>query len=90
MLRQLHVYFSGNVQGVGFRYTARQMANQYRITGWVKNLNDGRVELLAEGEKGEVEEFLKALLQGMERYISEREVVWNQATRQFSLFEITH
>ena len=51
MFKQLHVYFSGNVQGVGFRYATRQMANQYRITGWVKNLTDSRVEMLAEGDR---------------------------------------
>lgn len=87
---QLHVFFSGNVQGVGFRYAARQMANQYRVIGWVKNLNDGRVEMLVEGDKLEVKEFLKALLQGMDRYISESEVNWSEATRQFTHFGIIH
>ncbi len=90
MPKQLHVYFSGNVQGVGFRYATRQMANQYHITGWVKNLRDGRVEMLAEGDRPEVEEFLKALLQGMDRYISDSEAEWGDAPRQFSLFEVIH
>ena len=66
------------------------MANQYHVTGWVKNLNDGRVEMLVEGSQPEAEEFFKALLQGMNRYISESEVNWSEASRQFTLFEIIH
>lgn len=47
-------FFSGSVQGVGFRASARQLARRFRIAGFVRNLPDGRVELVAEGEPGEV------------------------------------
>jgi acylphosphatase len=55
------VYYSGKVQGVGFRATAADIAKDYPVTGWVKNLPDGRVQLLVEGPEDKVEEFLKAI-----------------------------
>ena len=89
-MNALHIYFSGNVQGVGFRYTARQVANGFSITGWVKNLKDGRVELLAEGEKTELEKFFAELRKKMERHIRETEMAWGAASNQFTVFEITY
>ena len=56
-----HVFYEGHVQGVGFRYTVRQLAKGYDVTGWVRNLPDGRVELLAGGEPEEVNAFLQAI-----------------------------
>ena len=47
-IRQAHVYFSGSVQGVGFRYRCRFMAQNMFVLGWIRNLSDGRVEMLAE------------------------------------------
>ena len=55
------VVFKGRVQGVGFRYTARDMARELGITGWVKNLPDGSVQLLAEGQDALLEEFIRRL-----------------------------
>jgi acylphosphatase len=57
------VLYSGRVQGVGFRFTARQIASGFDITGWVKNLPDGRVELQAMGEVDEVRAFLAEILE---------------------------
>src|SRR5207302_300055 len=54
----LMVFFSGRVQGVGFRATAASLARDYPVTGWVKNLSDGRVQLLAEGPEEAVRAFL--------------------------------
>ena len=57
------VFYSGRVQGVGFRYTARQIASGYEVTGWVKNLPDGRVEMqVMAAEAEELESFLAEVL----------------------------
>lgn len=60
---QRRVFYSGRVQGVGFRWTVRQLATGFEVAGWVRNCPDGRVELLASGEPGEVEQFLQAIPQ---------------------------
>jgi acylphosphatase len=59
----IQVSYEGNVQGVGFRYTIRHLAKGFDITGSVRNLRDGRVELLAAGEENEVRAFLEAIMQ---------------------------
>lgn len=61
MTASIQVFYEGNVQGVGFRYTVRQIAKGFDVTGSVRNLPDGRVELLATGEEDEVRAFLEAI-----------------------------
>jgi acylphosphatase len=63
------LYYSGRVQGVGFRYTARQLAQGYAVAGHVRNLDDGRVEVLVEGAADQVEAFLAALGRQLAGYI---------------------
>lgn len=60
MLRK-HIFFSGMVQGVGFRYRSYMIAQQMGLAGWVKNLWDGRVEMEIQGTAEEIEEFLRRL-----------------------------
>ena len=62
-MNSLQVFYEGNVQGVGFRWSIRHIANGFDITGWVRNLSDGRVELQANGEDNEVRAFLDAVAQ---------------------------
>lgn len=55
------VFYEGRVQGVGFRWTVRELANQFEVAGTVSNLEDGRVELCVAGGDSEVAEFLKSI-----------------------------
>lgn len=61
VIASIQVLYEGNVQGVGFRYSVRQLAKGFDITGSVRNLRDGRVELLAVGEADEVRSFLESI-----------------------------
>lgn len=54
-------FFSGRVQGVGFRYSVKQLAKGFDVVGWVKNLDDGRVELQIMGDEEELDDFLQEL-----------------------------
>jgi acylphosphatase len=67
------VYFSGRVQGVGFRYTTLQVAKEFEVAGWVKNLTDGRVQLEAEGTPQNVKDFVTAVEERMHGYIRKTE-----------------
>ena len=64
-IQRRQVYYSGRVQGVGFRYTATTIARQYAVTGFVQNLDDGRVQLVAEGDADEITKFLAAIAERM-------------------------
>jgi acylphosphatase len=63
MSASVQVFYEGNVQGVGFRWSVRNIAKGFDVTGAVRNLRDGRVELLATGDDEEVRAFLDAILQ---------------------------
>ena len=81
------VYYSGQVQGVGFRASAAGIARRYTVAGWVRNLPDRRVELLAEGEPTEVESFLADIRTRMADYIT-GEDVFDRDPEGVSGFEI--
>jgi acylphosphatase len=83
------VLYSGRVQGVGFRYTTRRLAQGYDVAGYVRNLPDGTVELVAEGEAGEVERFLDAVAQRMGDSIQDQ-TVQDETPGGFEDFVIRH
>jgi len=60
-MTSLQVFYEGSVQGVGFRWTVRHIAKGYDVTGWIRNLPDGRVELQVGGEESEVLAFLDGI-----------------------------
>lgn len=84
------ILYSGRVQGVGFRYTTCHVARGFDVVGYVKNLPDGRVELVAEGAGDEVERFAQAVRQEMGRNISDAAVMESEATGEFSGFGVKH
>jgi acylphosphatase len=83
------VFYSGSVQGVGFRYTVTTVATGSEVTGTVANLPDGRVELVAEGLRDELEAFRREIQQsGLRHFIKDEEVIWSEARNEFRGFEI--
>ena len=82
MKKQLHIYYSGKVQGIGFRYAVQDIANQQNVCGWVRNLSDGRVEILVEAEEGVLSDFLAQVNQHFSQHIKEVHVEWQPAYRQ--------
>ena len=89
MKKQLHIYYSGKVQGIGFRYTVQDIASLLKICGWVKNLNDSRVEVLAEAEEEILNSLLEQVNQHFSRYIKEVNVEWQPASGEFRDFQVT-
>lgn len=82
------VYFSGRVQGVGFRYSTLQVAKEFEVAGWVQNLADGRVLLEAEGAPATVKAFVAAVEERMHGYIRKTERQSARRAPQFAGFGI--
>lgn len=87
-MERVHAYYSGNVHGIGFRFTAVDIARRHKVSGWVKNLYDGGVEVVAEGEETVLKNFLTALKNEMSHYIHEEKFSWEPATGEFAGFQI--
>lgn len=83
-------YFGGHVQGVGFRYTALNIAQEFDVTGYVRNLSDGRVMLVAEGTKAEVNALVEQIRRHMEGFVDDVDVTLSEATAEFPRFTILH
>ena len=85
----MHIFYSGGVQGVGFRYTVTSVAAGFEVAGTVRNLPDGRVELVAEGAQDELEAFRQAIRDsGMAHFVRKEDVFWAEAMSEFRGFEI--
>jgi len=84
------VRYSGHVQGVGFRYTAHSIARKYRVTGYVRNLAEGGVELVAEGVRPETDAFLGEVRERFFNHIRDERRNNGPATGEFGGFEVQH
>jgi len=88
MLRRIHVFYSGRVQGVGFRFITEDLARKLGVSGWVKNLPDSRVELIAEAGESALKDFLVRIKQYFRSYIQDIDIQWQDPTGEFSDFGI--
>jgi acylphosphatase len=88
MKKQLHAICSGQVQGVGFSYTAERLARKFSVTGFVRNLSNGQVELVAEGEEKLAQEFLSDVREAFSPYIQDVQVRWGPSKGEFKSFRI--
>ena len=88
---RLHAFLKGNVQGVGFRYFTRQTAQENNLTGWVRNLRDGRVEVMAEGEHEDLNQFLVRLRKGpISADVNNIDYEFNEAQGEFNTFRVRY
>ncbi|HPM42607.1 MAG TPA: acylphosphatase [Candidatus Omnitrophota bacterium] len=87
-VKRAHIYYSGSVQGVGFRFSAERFALSFGISGWAKNLADGRVEVLCEGQDEEIDRFLQEINRVFKEHIEDTEIEWDEPTGEFDTFEI--
>ena len=88
MLSRIHVLYSGRVQGVGFRFTTEDVAHNLGVTGWVRNLRDSRVEVVAEAEETILNDFLSRIEQYFRSYIRDVDIQWQESTGEFRDFGI--
>ncbi len=88
MEKQLHLFFNGHVQGVGFRFTAESIANNLNITGWVKNLADGRVEIVARGEEDALKNYLEQIKRSFRNYIDDIDIQYQSVSGNFKDFRL--
>jgi acylphosphatase len=84
------VYYSGKVQGVGFRATTVAIAQDYPLTGWVKNLKDGRVQLLVEGPADAVDDFLQAVRMRWKRNIDKEQSEKQTVSGKYDKFTVAY
>ena len=84
-----HIIFKGRVQGVGFRFTTHRIANRHNVTGFVRNLPDGAVEMLAQGAQDDVNECMRDIEEFFTGYIRQVEANDVPADRQYIDFKIT-
>jgi len=88
-MQRVHVTISGDVQGVGFRSWVRRQAQELGLTGWVRNRDDGTVEVVAEGTRSALDELVKRCRRGPETaWVADVAVQWSDATDEFVTFEV--
>jgi acylphosphatase len=90
-MHRIHLIISGDVQGVGFRAWARRLAQGNHLNGWVKNREDDTVELIVEGDKVTLDDFVKACQHGPDvAWVEHVDTSWENATNEFIGFEVLY
>ncbi len=84
-----HIIFTGRVQGVGFRFTAHRIALQYDLAGFVKNLPDGSVEMLAQGDADDVRDYLRDIYESFAAYIRDTKIENTAPAAGYDKFKIS-
>ncbi len=84
-----HIIFSGRVQGIGFRFTAFNIANQYQLTGFVRNLPDETVEMLVQGNPDDIADCIRDIQESFTSYITETKIEDTTPNLQYKTFKIT-
>ncbi len=91
LMKRIHFIISGDVVGVGFRAWALRQAQGKHLTGWVKNIQDKKVEIVAEGKRIDLEELIKRCRHGPELAVVKTiDVQWKEATGEFMSFEVIY
>jgi acylphosphatase len=88
MEKRVHAIYSGSVQGVGFRFACERAASSSGLNGWVRNMDDGRVEIVCEGREADIKEFLEKIYSIFNTSIRDIDVRWADATGEFGSFDI--
>lgn len=89
-MERARIYISGRVQGVLFRDFTQRWASSFRLAGWVKNLSDGRVEVLVEGERDKIDQLISKLRQGPQMArVDNIDIDWEEYKGEYSGFHIT-
>lgn len=87
-MTQAHIFYKGVVQGVGFRFSVQRMAQSLGLRGWVKNLDDGRVEVLVQGEKNDTTQLMEKIQLRFQGYINDVQIDYQPATELPQGFDI--
>ena len=87
-MKRVHIFYSGRVQGVGFRFVSERSAVELGVVGWIKNLGDGRVELICEGEEEKLNKLISRIEEYFSDYIRNADVSWQEATGEFKDFSV--
>lgn len=90
MQKRSYIIYSGSVQGVGFRFTAQRIADSLGLTGWIRNLPDGSVEAVCEGEEKDIALFIAKIRNELGPYIRSANVKWEKASGEYQLFDIKY
>lgn len=88
MVKRARILYSGQVQGVGFRFASERAAVGLGLRGWVENLPDGRVEVVCEGEERLIKDFISRINSVFGTYIQDADIEWSASTGEFESFDI--